>query len=77
MSLAEEADRFKFPAYSSEIESHETNSDYYMTFFDQGQTGIPLEADSSLTLAQKQKFTIQEISPEWGYANEATKVCIM
>ncbi|KAM3753783.1 hypothetical protein ACB098_03G118500 [Castanea mollissima] len=77
MSLAEEADRFRFPAYSSEIESHETNSNYYMTFFDQGQTGIPLEADSSLTVAQKQKFTIREISPEWGYATEATKVFII
>ncbi|KAK7851272.1 calmodulin-binding transcription activator 4 [Quercus suber] len=74
MSLAEEADRFKFPAYSSEIESHGTNSNYYMTFFDQDQTGIPLEADSSLTVSQKQKFTIREISPEWGYANEATKI---
>lgn len=77
MSLPKEADRFKFPAYSSVIETHETNVDYYMTFFDQGHTGMPLESDSSLTVAQKQKFSIREISPEWGYANEATKVCIM
>lgn len=77
MSLPKEADRFKFPAYSSVIETHETNVDYYMTFFDQGHTGMPLESDSSLTVAQKQKFSIREISPEWGYASEATKVIII
>ncbi|GMY26560.1 calmodulin-binding transcription activator 4 isoform X1 [Fagus crenata] len=77
MSLPKEADRFKFPAYSSVIETHETNVDYYMTFFDQGHTGMPLESDSSLTVAQKQKFSIREISPEWGYASEATKVLII
>ncbi|KAL6974820.1 Calmodulin-binding transcription activator 4, partial [Sarracenia purpurea var. burkii] len=31
---------------------------------------------SSLTNTQKQKFTIREICPEWGYASEATKVVI-
>lgn len=54
--------------------TRETNSGYYTTLFDQGQIGMPLEADSSLTVAQKQKFTIREISPEWSYATESTKV---
>ncbi|XP_030496225.2 calmodulin-binding transcription activator 4 isoform X4 [Cannabis sativa] len=31
----------------------------------------------SLTTEQKQKFTIHEISPEWGYATEATKIIIV
>lgn len=74
--LSKEADNLRFPTYHSVIETHETNSDYYTTLFDQGQIGMPLEEDSSLTVAEKQKFTILEISPEWGYENVATKVCI-
>ncbi|KAK1584696.1 hypothetical protein Q3G72_035326 [Acer saccharum] len=46
-------------------------------FFDQDQISVPLEGDLSLTVAQKQKFTIGEISPEWGYTTEATKVIIV
>lgn len=42
--------------------------------FDQGQSGLPLESDSSLTIAEEQKFTIREIAPEWSYASERTKV---
>lgn len=72
-----DADSFKFPEYSSAIETHEITSDYYTTLLRQDQTGMLLEANSSLTVAEKQKFTIQEISPEWGYETEATKVCIM
>ncbi|TXG67144.1 hypothetical protein EZV62_008419 [Acer yangbiense] len=45
-------------------------------FFDQDQIGVPLEGYLSLTVAQKQKLTIREISPEWGYTTEATKVII-
>jgi len=65
----------KFPAYSSMVETRVTNSDYYGTFFDQSQIVAPLDADSSLTIAHKQKFTIKTFSPEWGYATETTKVC--
>ncbi|KAG7978765.1 hypothetical protein I3843_05G098100 [Carya illinoinensis] len=71
------ADSFKFPEYSSAIETHEITSDYYTTLLRQDQTGMLLEANSSLTVAEKQKFTIQEISPEWGYETEATKVVII
>lgn len=72
-----EADSFKFPEYSSAMEAHEITPDYYTTLLGQDQTGMPLEENSSLTVAEKQKFTIREISPEWGYETEATTVCIM
>lgn len=62
--------------YSFMIEMPETNADDFTVLLDQGQIG-PLESEMSLTVSQEQKFTIQEISPEWGYANEATKVCFM
>jgi len=68
-------DEVKFPAYSSVVETRVTNSGYYETLFDQSQIIAPLDADSSLTIAQKQKFTIKTFSPEWGYATETTKVC--
>ena len=71
MLLPQEVNNF---SCSSVLQSHVTNSDDYMMWFDQGQLGL-LEADMSLTIAQKQKFTIREVSPEWGYATETTKVC--
>ncbi|RWR74498.1 calmodulin-binding transcription activator 4-like protein [Cinnamomum micranthum f. kanehirae] len=53
--------------------------DYYEAWFDQeshlGTT--TLEADSGLTIAQKQRFSIREISPEWAYATEGTKLIIV
>lgn len=45
--------------------------------FYQDGLGISLDNNISLTIAQKQKFTIHEISPEWCYTSEGTKVCIM
>ncbi|RDY09637.1 Calmodulin-binding transcription activator 4, partial [Mucuna pruriens] len=69
-------DGVKFPAYTM-VETREINSDYYETLFDQSQIGAPPDADSSLTVAQKQKFTIKAVSPEWGYATETTKVIIV
>ncbi|KAJ6713728.1 CALMODULIN-BINDING TRANSCRIPTION ACTIVATOR CAMTA [Salix viminalis] len=75
--LPEEAENFELPAYSSVIETHENNSNYYAMLYDQGHLGMTIEADSNLTVAQQQKFTIYEISPEWGYATEATKVIIV
>ncbi|KAJ1407339.1 P-loop containing nucleoside triphosphate hydrolase [Sesbania bispinosa] len=67
----------KHPPYSSIVETQEIGSDYYATLFDQSQIGAPLDAGSSLTVAQKQKFTIKAVSPEWGYASETTKVFII
>ncbi|TKY45943.1 Calmodulin-binding transcription activator 4 [Spatholobus suberectus] len=76
-SLHQGVDGVKFPAYSSMVETQEINSDYYGTYFDQSRIGAPPDADSSLTIAQKQKFTIKAVSPEWGYATETTKVIIV
>ncbi|KAJ1382076.1 IPT domain, partial [Sesbania bispinosa] len=63
------------PPYSL-VETQRTNSDY-ATWFDQTQIQEPLGADSSLTVAQKQKFTIKAVSPEYCYAAETTKVIIV
>ncbi|XP_039047336.1 calmodulin-binding transcription activator 4-like isoform X3 [Hibiscus syriacus] len=38
---------------------------------------VEIPPGPSLTVRQKQKFTIQEISPEWGYTSEVTKVIIV
>ncbi|XWS22785.1 hypothetical protein CRYUN_Cryun29cG0066000 [Craigia yunnanensis] len=75
--LYQEVENIEIPSYSSAIEAIDTKSDYYAMLFNQDGIGIPLAADSSLTIAQKQKFTIQEISPEWGYSSEPTKVIIV
>ncbi|KAF7839705.1 calmodulin-binding transcription activator 4 isoform X1 [Senna tora] len=76
-SLGQDISGVKFPPYSSIVDTRETNSDYYTALFDQNRAAAPLDVDSSLTVAQKQKFTIREVSPAWGYANEATKVIIV
>lgn len=73
LSQPQEVESFKISPYSSAIERH---SDYFTSFFEQGHMGN-LDSDISLTVAQKQKFTIREISPEWGDANEPTKVCFL
>ncbi|XP_020229866.1 calmodulin-binding transcription activator 4 isoform X2 [Cajanus cajan] len=75
-SIPQGVDGVKFPTYSI-VETRGINSNYYETFFHQNQIVTPPDADSSLTVAQKQKFTIKKISPEWGYATENTKVIIV
>lgn len=62
-------------SYSSMVETQDTRSGYYAPLFDQSQIGASHDACSSLTVSQKQKFTIKAVSPEWGYASETTKVC--
>lgn len=74
MLLPEEADFFKVSSYSPSMNVHGINSDHYTTVFEQVPTDMPLEETSNLTVSQKQLFTIHEISPEWGYAHESTKV---
>ncbi|KAL6188235.1 hypothetical protein ACLB2K_039628 [Fragaria x ananassa] len=73
LSRPQEVESFKISPYSSAIERH---SDYFTSFFEQGHMGN-LDSEISLTVAQKQKFTIREISPEWGDANEPTKVIVI
>lgn len=74
--LLQEVDDLNFAACSPSISTYGANSDHYMAILEQGPVGLPLEESSSLTVSQKQKFTIHEISPEWGYAHEATKVSV-
>ncbi|KAM0020163.1 putative transcription factor CG1-CAMTA family [Helianthus debilis subsp. tardiflorus] len=75
--LPHELEDFKLSAYTPARNLSESYPDFYSTMFDQGQSGLPLDSDSSLTIAQEQKFTIREIAPEWGYASERTKVLII
>ncbi|KAJ9709875.1 hypothetical protein PVL29_001381 [Vitis rotundifolia] len=72
--LPSEVENLNFPEYKTN--THAVNSDYYRMLFDEGQIEVPIESDPSLTLAQKQRFTIHEISPEWGFSSETTKVII-
>lgn len=68
---------FKYTTYPPAITTFGSNPDEYTTIFDQDQIGTSLEDEMSLTIAQKQKFTIRHISPDWGYSSEATKVYVM
>ncbi|KAL3511453.1 hypothetical protein ACH5RR_030854 [Cinchona calisaya] len=77
MPFDKEIQNLTYPAYSPAIKSYLTNPESYTTLFDQGQNGFSLEDDLGLTIAKKQKFTIREISPEWVYALETTKVFII
>ncbi|XP_061338700.1 calmodulin-binding transcription activator 4-like isoform X2 [Gastrolobium bilobum] len=65
----------KFPPYSL-VETQGINSEYYATLFDPFQIQEPLHT-LSLTVPQKQKFTIKAVSPECCYATETTKVFII
>ncbi|KAL9226412.1 hypothetical protein vseg_002230 [Gypsophila vaccaria] len=61
-------------AYSSQM--YPVCSESSMMLLDPS-VGMPLTTDSSLTVAKEQRFTIREISPEWGFANDSTKVIII
>lgn len=50
-------------------------SEFSSMLFDNNHFGASLGTDSSLTVAQKQRFSIREISPEWAFSYESTKVC--
>ncbi|KAI3956667.1 hypothetical protein MKW92_016657 [Papaver armeniacum] len=62
--------------YSYGLNTLEADPNCYSTLFDAETQLAPIEAVSRLTVAQSQKFSIQEISPEWGYAAECSKVII-
>lgn len=74
---SQELDISTFPKYVPANNMYQSDADIYSTLFDLGQIETPLASDSSLTIAQEQKFTIREISPDWGYATEPTKVLIV
>lgn len=49
------------------------SADFSSMLFDQSQ-GASLGTNLSLTVAQKQCFSIREVSPEWAFSGESTKV---
>ncbi|KAF9597140.1 hypothetical protein IFM89_016128 [Coptis chinensis] len=69
-SLLQEVDFSELSAHSSG-----TTSDCYIDQMNQHK--ISLGDDSRLSIAQKLRFKILEVSPEWGYATENTKVIIV
>ncbi|KAI3730814.1 hypothetical protein L1987_61992 [Smallanthus sonchifolius] len=75
--LPGELEDFKFPSSIPTRNLSESYPDIYSTVFDKGQSGMPLESDSSFTIAREQKFIIREVAPEWGYASEPTKVLVI
>ncbi|KAJ8759049.1 hypothetical protein K2173_003287 [Erythroxylum novogranatense] len=74
-SISQELESVKMSTYSLSPEIHDISSDYLGMLYE--HTQLPIEVGSRLTLAQQQKFIIHEISPEWGYPTEATKVIIV
>lgn len=61
-------------SFTPAVSSHDINPNPYSSFFDQDDLGIPVEDNIRLIVAEKQKFTIREVSPEWCYASEGAKV---
>ncbi|KAH7683205.1 P-loop containing nucleoside triphosphate hydrolase protein [Dioscorea alata] len=61
---------------TSGIENNHYSSDYSGMWDDASQFEIPLTTDSSVTVSQKQLFSIREISPEWAFTSGNTKVII-
>lgn len=75
--LPQEDEEFKFYAQPHAMNFHEANPYHFTETLQQDQIGVPLQAAPSSTISQKQKFTLHEISPDWGYANETTKVSFL
>lgn len=74
--ILQDVDSLEYRSYSTVSHAYGTTSDFYSSLFDQDRLGISLENNISLTVAQKQKFTIHEISPEWCYTSEGAKVYV-
>ena len=72
--LSQEAETFRFSAPPHAVNYYEANPYQYSEMFQQDQIGVPLQATPSSTISNNYKFTLHEISPDWGYANETTKV---
>ncbi|KAF8667228.1 hypothetical protein HU200_052893 [Digitaria exilis] len=58
------------------FQSNSQGSEITELLFDQGQFEPYSRADTRLTLGQKRQFSIREISPEWAFSYETTKVII-
>ncbi|KAG9445914.1 hypothetical protein H6P81_012042 [Aristolochia fimbriata] len=51
-------------------------NNFEMWFDQESHLETPLALDASLTLAQVQRFHIREVSPDWAYSSERTKVIV-
>ncbi|KAJ6810870.1 calmodulin-binding transcription activator 4-like isoform X2 [Iris pallida] len=58
------------------VPNNRYSSEFQEMWSDEGQFVLALGEDSSLTVAQKQRFSIREISPEWAFSSDSTKVII-
>ncbi|CAH8362854.1 unnamed protein product [Eruca vesicaria subsp. sativa] len=68
---------FELPTCYPELGALENNAENSRMNDGGGRIELPFEQVMNQTVAYKQNFTIQDISPEWGYANETTKVIII
>ncbi|KAF5201932.1 Calmodulin-binding transcription activator [Thalictrum thalictroides] len=76
-SLPQQYESYETNASPFTLSSCGENSDHYKNLFEQeSQPTSSHRSDANLPLAQTQKFSIQEISPERGYTTENTKVII-
>ncbi|XP_023643087.1 calmodulin-binding transcription activator 4 isoform X1 [Capsella rubella] len=75
--LPQDLGSFEVPASYSALGAPEDNGEYCPMMDDGGEFELPFEQEMSQTGAHQLKFTIQDISPEWGYVNETTKVIII
>ncbi|XP_042020057.1 calmodulin-binding transcription activator 4-like isoform X1 [Salvia splendens] len=73
--ILEEVDSQKYRTYTPT--PHAYSPACNSPLFYQDGLGISLDNNISLTVAQKQRFTIREISPEWCYTSEGTKIIII
>ncbi|KAK4486062.1 hypothetical protein RD792_008727 [Penstemon davidsonii] len=77
LMIPQEVDSMEYPIYSPSLNAYGINPDSYSSLFDLDELGISHDNSISLTIAQKQKFTIREISPEWCFTSEGAKVIIV
>lgn len=61
-------------AIDLDVPSSTMSTEFSTLWFDEGQFAIPSRDDSDLTLPVKRRFSISEISPEWAFCFESTKV---
>ncbi|CAF1902541.1 unnamed protein product [Brassica napus] len=75
--LPQELGSFEHPGCYPELGAPENNAEYSRVMDDEGINRMPLQQEMRPAVSHKQEFTIQDVSPEWGYANETTKVIII
>ncbi|KAG8383308.1 hypothetical protein BUALT_Bualt05G0171200 [Buddleja alternifolia] len=77
LMILQEIDSITNPAYSPVPHTYGNTPDCYSSLFDQDELRIADENSINLTISQKQKFTIREISPDWCYTSDGAKIIII